>query len=119
MISEELLDGPLAAIRFHNIERNQDFNTDWISDLSEKQIQDIVVTLHAYGYITYKPVSKNYHTAYLCKLTPEGMKFCKEGGFKAHAKSKQQNRIKAIGWLIALIASLATIAAFIWQLLSR
>nr|DAY43990.1 MAG TPA: hypothetical protein [Caudoviricetes sp.] len=32
MIEEEQLDGLLAVIRFYNVSRNQDFDTDWISD---------------------------------------------------------------------------------------
>lgn len=119
MIIEEQLDGPLAVMRYHNVSRDQDFDTDWISDLSAEQIQEVVITLHTYGYITYKKVPREYHYTYLCRLTPEGMKFCKEGGFQELAAKKKRQKINSIGWVIAVIASLATIGAFIWQLLSR
>lgn len=69
MIKEKELDAPLAVIWFHNIERNQDFYTDWISDMTNEQIREMVLTLNTYGYITYKEVLKDYHTAYLCKIT--------------------------------------------------
>ncbi|GKH14702.1 hypothetical protein CE91St12_29120 [Bacteroides uniformis] len=59
MIADELLDGPLNVIRFHNTEHNQDFDTDWILDMNTKQIEDMVFTLHAYGYITYKNKPKS------------------------------------------------------------
>lgn len=119
MIDEEHLDGLLAVMRYHNVKRNQDFDTDWISDLSEEQIQEMVISLRTYGYITYKGVTRKYHTAYLCRLTSEGMKFCKEGGFKALEAKKQRQKINSIGWVIAVIASLSTIGAFIWQMLNR
>ena len=119
MIEEKQLDGLLAVIRFHNVSRNQDFDTDWISDLSEERIQEMVVTLYTYGYITYKKVSREHHTTNLCRLTPEGMKFCKEGGFRALEVKKRRQKINSLGWVIAVIASLSTIGAFIWQMLSR
>ena len=62
MIEEKQLDGLLAVIRFHNVSRNQDFDTDWISDLSEERIQEMVVTLYTYGYITYKKLSAAIET---------------------------------------------------------
>ena len=58
MIKEEQLDAPLAVICFHNIERNQDFDTDWISDMTNEQIREMVLTLNTYGYITYKKRKK-------------------------------------------------------------
>jgi hypothetical protein len=36
MIKEEQLDSPLAVICFHNIGRNQDFDTDWIADMTNE-----------------------------------------------------------------------------------
>lgn len=63
--------------------RNQDFDTNWIEDLRYDQIEEIVFTLHTYGYITYKKQKDN---SYLCRLTPEGMKFCQSGGFKEQKK---------------------------------
>lgn len=119
MIKEEELDAPLAVICFHNIERNQDFDTDWISDMTNDQIREMVLTLNTYGYITYKEVLRDYHTAYLCKITSAGIRFSKSGGFKELEKNKKRKKAKLIGTIIAIIASLATIAAFIFQLLSK
>lgn len=119
MIKEEQLDSPLAVICFHNVGRNQDFDTDWISDMTNEQIREMVLLLNAYGYITYKEVLRDYHTAYLCKITSEGIKFSKSGGFKELEKNKKRKKTKIIGTVIAIIASLATIAAFIFQLLSK
>lgn len=118
MIPNEGLDGLLAVMRHHNVSRNQAFDTDWISDMSDEQMQEVVITLHTYGYIIYKKVVRDYHVAYLCRLTPEGMKFCQEGGFQELAAKKKHQKINAIGGVIAVIASLATIGAFIWKLLS-
>lgn len=106
-------------MRYHNMSRNQDFDTDWISDMTDEQTLEMVLTLHAYGYITYKKVQRQYHSTYLCRLTSEGMKFCNTGGFKAQEQFKRKKRNKLIGEIIAIIASLATIATFIWQVLSK
>ena len=100
-------------MRFHNTERNQDFDTDWISDMDTKQIEDMVFTLHAYGYITYKHKPKSHHTAYLCRLTPEGMRFCQEGGFRAIAEKKE----KLYKVVIAVISTMAATLAIIEFLL--
>lgn len=119
MIAEERLDGPLNIIRFHNIERNQDFDTDWISDMSDNQVQEIVFTLHTYGYITYKVISRGHSTAYLCRLTPAGMKFCQEGGFKAIVEmKKKEKKGKLYKVVIAIISTIAATIAII-EFLSR
>ena len=118
MIADELLDGPLNVMRFHNTERNQDFDTDWISDMNTKQIEDMVFTLHAYGYITYKHKPKGHRTAYLCRLTPEGMRFCQEGGFKAIIDNKRkEKKEKLYKVVIAVISTMAATLAIIEFLL--
>lgn len=105
-------------MRFHNTEHNQDFDTDWISDMNTKQIEDMVFTLHAYGYITYKNKPKSHHTAYLCRLTPKGMRFCREGGFRAIAeKKKKEKKEKLYKVAIAVISTMAAMLAIIEFLL--
>ncbi len=71
MISDEGLDCLLAVIHHHNVGRNQAFDTDWISDISDEQMQEVVITLHTCGYIIYKKVVRDYHVAYLGRLIPE------------------------------------------------
>lgn len=101
-------------MRYHNIERDQDFDTDWIGGkTTDDEKLQIVKLLKAYGYITYRPVKRKWNTAYLCRLTDEGIKFCKEGGFKAleeqrlnEQKNKRREHIKTIVEIIAVLISI-------------
>ncbi|MBS4867101.1 MAG: hypothetical protein KH091_13685 [Parabacteroides merdae] len=103
----------LVYIRYHTL-KDQDFNTNWLVDLNSNELEEIIYTLKASGYITVKKLSDN---SFRCRLTPEGMKFCQNGGFSKVEKEKKKLLIRRIVWLITALASLATIASFISQLL--
>ena len=115
MIDKTQLDGPLSVIYFHNVKRNQPFDTDWISDLSEEKIREIVMLLEADGYITSRIAKKEYHESYMYTLTNKGVQFCNAGGYK---KQKSNERRKIILSAIGVIAAIASIIAVIWQILN-
>ena len=96
MIDKTQLDGPLSVIYFHNVKRNQPFDTEWISDLSEEKIREIVMLLEADGYITYHVAKKEYHESYMCTLTNKGIQFCNAGGYKKQ-KSNELKKNNFIG----------------------
>lgn len=110
------LDGLLSIMYYHVVKRNQQFDTDWIDGLSKEQIDEMINVLKADGYITFQKSDKEYCESYLCTLTDKGVQFCNEGGYKNLRKKK---RIKFISTVVAIAAGLATIGAFIWQLLSK
>ena len=115
MIDKTQLDGPLSVIYFHNVKRNQPFDTEWISDLSEEKIREIVMLLEADGYITYHVAKEEYHESYMCTLTNKGIQFCNAGGYK---KQKSNELKKIILSAIGVIAAIASIIAVIWQILN-
>ena len=106
------LDGFLSVMYYHCVKRNQKFD----EDLSEEQIQEIINILKADGYITFQKSKEQYVNSFLCTLTDKGIQFCNEGGYK---ELRKKNRIKIVSAIVAIAAGIATIGAFIWQLLSK
>ena len=43
----------LVYIRYHTL-KDQDFNTNWLVDLNSNELEEIIYTLKASGYITVK-----------------------------------------------------------------
>lgn len=44
-------DSFLVLIRYHTL-RGQSFDTDWMKNVSVKELNQIIITLQTYGYIT-------------------------------------------------------------------
>ena len=108
-------DSFLVLIRYHTL-RGQSFDTDWMKNVSVKELNQIVITLQTYGYIT---CLKKGFGSYYCKLTSKGMEFCQKGGFKELQKQKTKNRQKQLCKITLAIISLISAILAIIEFFSR